>query len=109
MELSLTQLAIVGMVATIISAVLRLVVAKWGGVEIGKGWMSVIAYVLSVVLAVVFLWPLELPAGGDPAEFVAVLLALASSVLGFATLIYNVLLDKLLDAVGADTEKLAAG
>ena len=109
MELSLAQLALVGLVATVVSAILRLVVAKFKGVEIGKGWMTVIAYVLSVVLAVAFLWPLDVPAGGDPAQFMAALLALASSVLGFATLIYNVLLDKLLDATGADTEKLAAG
>jgi hypothetical protein len=70
--------------------------------------MTVIAYVLSLGLAVAWLWPFELPALGDPAQFMAALLALASSVLGFATLIYNVLLDKLLDAMGLAVEKLAA-
>lgn len=109
MELTALQLLIIGAVATALSAVLRLLVAKFKGVEIGKGWMSVIAYVVSIVLAVVWLWPLQLPAGGDPSEFVAALLGLASSVFGFATIIYNVLLSKLLDGVGLKVEELASG
>lgn len=109
MELTALQLLIIGAVATALSAALRLLVAKFGGFEIGKGWMSVIAYVVSIVLAVVWLWPLELPVGGDPSQFIAALLALASSVLGFATIIYNVLLDKLLNGVGLAVEKLASG
>jgi hypothetical protein len=109
MELTAAQLVLIGLVATVVSALLRLAVAKFGGVEIQKGWMSVIAYVLSVVLAVAFMWPLELPAGSDPSQFVAALLALATSVFGFATLIYNVLLDKLLDAVNLKVERLASG
>ena len=109
MELTLAQLAVIGLVATALSAGLRLLVAKVLGKEIGKGWMSVIAYAVSVLLAVVFLWPLELPAGGDPSQVVAALLALATSVFGFATVIYNVILDKLLDATGLQVEKLAEG
>jgi nitrate/nitrite transporter NarK len=109
MELTAGQLLIISAVATVVSAILRLVVAKFGGVEIGKGWMSILAYVVSVLLAVGFLWPLDLPVGGDPSQFVGALVALAGSVFGFATIIYNVLLDKLLDAVGLKVEELAAG
>jgi hypothetical protein len=108
MELTVVQVTIIGLVATVLTAAIRLVVAKFN-VVLHKGWMSVVAYVASVLLAVAFQWPLELPSYADPSAFVNQLLVLAGTVLGFATLIYNVLLDKVLSYFNLTVERFSSG
>ena len=109
MELSPEQILIVGFVASILGVILRLIFAKVGGVELGKGWMSVIVSVVALILAVLFNIP-QLPVYTEPLPYVAAWLALISGYLGAATLIYNLLLDKVLDKFdGLQVEKLASG
>ena len=55
--------------------------------------------VFSIALAVVWQLP-KLPVVTDPLEFLLELLQVIGGVVGFATLIYNLLLEKLLDGLG---------
>lgn len=105
MELSPDQIFLVGIVASLLAAAIRLITAWVGGIELGKGWMSVIAGVVSLILAVLFALPESLPICTEFMPCVTEWLALISAYVGFATLIYNIILDKLLDAVKLNTER----
>ena len=96
MELSPEQIFIVGAIASVIGVIVKLLTAKISGFSISKFWMTIIVSVVSFVLAVVFNLP-ALPEYLDPIQYVAAWLALISGYLGSATLIYNLLLDKILD------------
>jgi nitrate/nitrite transporter NarK len=109
MELSPDQILLIGIVASVLSAVLRLLVAKFGSTEISKFWMTIIVSVVSLILAVLFAGFPELPAYVDPFQYAMAWLAILSGYVGAATLIYNLLLDKVLDKVGLQVERLAAG
>jgi uncharacterized membrane protein len=106
MELTFVQLAILGLVATVIVGILNLLAEK-GGIHLARGWVTAILFVIAMILS--FFWqPVALPAfpvwAGDPAVFALALLTftgtLASAagvVVGFATVIYNWLVKKVYD------------
>jgi len=98
MELTVVQIAIIGLVAVVLIQVIKLLAAKLG-VVLSKFWVSVVAMVFSIALAVVWQLP-KLPVVTDPLEFLLELLQVIGGVVGFATLIYNLLLEKLLDGLG---------
>lgn len=98
MELTVVQIAIIGLVAVVLIQVIKLLAAKLG-VVLSKFWVSVVAMVFSIALAVVWQLP-KLPVVTDPLEFLLELLQVVGGVVGFATLIYNLLLEKLLDGLG---------
>ena len=98
MELTVVQIAIIGLVAVVLIQVIKLLAAKLG-VVLSKFWVSVVAMVFSIALAVVWQLP-KLPVVSDPLEFLLELLQVVGGVVGFATLIYNLLLEKLLDGLG---------
>jgi nitrate/nitrite transporter NarK len=108
MELSPDQIFLVGIVASVLAVVLRLLVAKLGGTEISKFWMTIIVSAISVVLAVLFNLP-ELPAYVDPLQYASAWLAILAGYLGAATAIYNLLLSKILDKLDWTPESLGAG
>ena len=98
MELTVVQIAIIGLVAVVLIQVIKLLAAKLG-VVLSKFWVSVVAMVFSIALAVAWQLP-KLPVVTDPLEFLLELLQVVGGVVGFATLIYNLLLEKLLDGLG---------
>jgi len=97
MELSPEQMVIVGLVASALSVIVKFLAAK-AGIELSKFWMTIVVGVVSVVLAVVFNLP-QLPAYVDPLQYVGAWLVILSAYVGSATIIYNLILDKVLDAL----------
>jgi len=88
------QLAVVGAIAAIVVQVLKLIAANFG-VDIHRGWLTIIAFVLSVAIGY-FFFPVEVViVPDDPMATATNLIAAASALLGSATLVYNVLLEKI--------------
>ena len=88
------QLAVVGALAAIVVQVLKLIAANFG-VDIHRGWLTIIAFVLSVIVAY-FFFPVEVViVPDDPMTTAQNVIAAAAALLGSATLVYNVLLEKL--------------
>lgn len=118
-ELTAAQIMILGVIATLIAAGVNLYM-KRAGSKPGRRWITVGLYVIAIILGYVWGRPLlpVFPAFPAPVEdaslyavaiiewmglfvvFLGKLVAAASSVVGFATLIYNVLLKNVLDKLG---------
>ena len=115
MELTEVQLFVIGAVASVIVWVVKLIRARGGNVP--AGWLTAFVYVASAGLAWVFA-PVVLPPMPpfvDLATFVPAFLAWIGDLLvplsafvGFATLVYNVFLKKVLDELGARAKKAFA-
>ena len=105
MELTEVQLFILGLVATVIVWLVKVVRAR-AGKDIPSGWLTTGVYVVSFVLALLFGLPAlpAWPAIGGPVDFVAALLQWVNDflinvgpIVALATLLYNALLKKVLD------------
>jgi len=106
MELDPEKLVLIGFVASIVIWLIRLVVAYFG-IDISRFWVTVVAFVVSIALG--FLWtPVGPPPMGDPLALASWVVQTAVAVLGMATLVYNVLLQKILDGLGWSSNKLLA-
>jgi uncharacterized membrane protein YdcZ (DUF606 family) len=103
MEMSPEQIIIVGLIASLLSVVVKLVSAKLGK-QLSKFWMTIVVGVISLILAVVFNLP-QLPEYIDPLSYLASWLALLSGYVGAATIVYNLLIDKILDAANLTAER----
>jgi pilus assembly protein Flp/PilA len=89
--------------------------SKARGKKISRGWLTILVYGLSVLLAYLWSapsWPV-LPSGSDPAivsqaylNFVSALLQQGAVILGFATLIYNWLLKRVDESLAQRTETI---
>ena len=102
-----TALQIVtGVVATLAVTLVNLYVKK-SGKRIGRAWLTAGLFAVASVLAVIF-QPVSLPPfpayAGDPVTFsqamityISAMVSVAGAVTGFATLIYNTLVAKVLD------------
>ena len=100
------QLYVLAFLATVIVYLVNLLVkAK---IKVNRGWLTVAVYVISGLLAYAWNAPVfpAFPAFVDLAAFVpalltwfTALLTLLGPVVAFATLIYNVLLKKVLDSI----------
>jgi len=113
-ELDATLVIIIGLIAVFIATVLKLLIAR-AGVNIGRGWVTGGLFVISCVVA--WFWvPPEVPVipqitTGPPemadmiVEYINQWVITAGSIIGFATLIYNVLMQKVFDKMGWITEK----
>lgn len=87
MELTLTELAYVGIVASVVSQGIRLYV-NWRGRELSNSVIAVaILFPASLVMAVIFRGLPDI-AGADPMELAQQLVLAATQVLGAATLFY---------------------
>lgn len=95
MDLTPDQLVIIGLLASGLGALLKLL-ANWKGYSPSKAVLTTAVGVISVVLAVLFDVP-QLPVYTDLLQYVGEWLALLSAYVGAATLIYNYLIDKLVD------------
>lgn len=110
--LSLTevQMYVIGVFASALVYVLKVVMAKFPQWTIKREWLTALLYVVSGGLALMwsgFVLP-AFAAFSDPITFVSALLGWLSAVLvalgpavGFATLIYNIFLKKVLDSAAA--------
>lgn len=107
MNLTPEQLMILGFAASAITWLIKAWQEK-SGKPISREILTGILFALSVVFALLFAFPALPslpPAGTDPSqmsqailEFISALIAAAGGVVGFATLIYNFLLKRILVA-----------
>jgi len=104
------QLFLIGTIASVLVYGIKLISARMPDVVISREWLTVFVYVISLVLAAMWRGVAlpYFPGYVDPVSFVSnllrwladILVALGPSV-GFATLIYNVLLARVLDGLAA--------
>lgn len=97
--LDVGQLYLIGLIATVSAQVIK-VVAKKSGNDISKLGITLVAFVISLVLAAVWFMPELPPFSDDPMAFALVLLNAATAILGAAVAIYNVALEKILQLLG---------
>lgn len=93
MQLSPEQLLIVGLIASVVTQVLKLASAKLG-FNPGRVVVNVALFVISLVLAYIWGAP-ALPPISDPAALAVTILEAAAAVAGSASVIYNVLLENI--------------
>lgn len=115
MQLTEWQVILLGMVASVIVWVLRLLASK--GWQPSKAVVAVFLYIVSLVLSVAFspvTFPQFPPFNDAPSfvaallQFIGALLTIGAPVTGFAFLIYNFLLQRVLEAVRVRVKKLFA-
>ena len=97
MELSLEQIFVLGLLASVLAQGVKLIAAKWGK-DTGKIVASIVVIVASVALSYFWMRP-EIPPATDPMQLAIALLQAALSVFGFAVLIYNFLLAKIFEVL----------
>lgn len=99
MELTTTQVILIGLVATILAQGVKLAGAylHW---DIGKGAITVIAYIISAVFAFFIMKPATPDGGWTFLAIMDMIINQAGAVMGLATTIYNILFDKILTALG---------
>jgi len=106
-EVNGSQLYVIGFISSAIVYILRVLAKRFPKVVINKEWLSILLYVVAFGLAVVW-GGLTIPAFApftDPLTFVSALLGFLTALLialgpsvGFATLIYNLIFKRVLDA-----------
>jgi len=107
--MTVEQGLLIGLLAAFVVQALKLGVTHFGW-QINRQWLTVGLYGVSIVPAYFWLapvFPAAPIAGADPSAFAGAvlswlsqLLAIAGAVLGFATMIYNLLLAKVFEAMG---------
>jgi len=96
-ELTAEQLIYIGVVASVITQALRLLASHFE-YKPSRAIVNIALFVISIVLGVAFFGLPEV-VSEDPMELAGALIANAAAVLGSASLIYNVLLEKVLRKV----------
>ena len=110
LTLTEVQMYVIGVFASALVYVLKLIGENFPKFTIKREWLTAVLYVVSGALALMwsgFVLPV-FAAFSDPITFVSALLGWISAVLvalgpavGFATLIYNIFLKKVLDSAAA--------
>ena len=110
LTLTEVQMYVIGVFASALVYVLKLIGENFPKFTIKREWLTAVLYVVSGALALMwsgFMLPV-FAAFSDPITFVSALLGWISAVLvalgpavGFATLIYNIFLKKVLDSAAA--------
>ena len=110
LTLTEVQMYVIGVFASALVYVLKLIGENFPKFTIKREWLTAVLYVVSGALALMwsgFMLPV-FAAFSDPITFVSALLGWVSAVLvalgpavGFATLIYNLFLKKVLDGAAA--------
>jgi len=110
MELTFEQVTLLGVGASAILSVLKLLYAQFGGSFLGRKTLTLILFAVSLVLAYIWATP-ALPVFPtlleDPVLMTAAVLAflgqglsVITAICGFAFIIYNLLLEKVLEGLG---------
>ena len=94
MELTVLQLAAIGVLASVITRGLQLAANRWG-YNPGRVVVNIGLFVVSLVVGVAILGIPEF-SGSDPQVIAEAVLAAATAIVGAASLVYNVLLNKVL-------------
>ena len=93
MELTVLQLGVLGIVASAVTQGLRLLANRFG-YKPNEVVTNIGLWILSIPIAIGFFGMPELPTGSDPAEVANALAIAATTVLGSASLIYNVFMKR---------------
>jgi hypothetical protein len=101
------MLFILGVIATLLAQAVKLAAAKFN-VELGRVPVTVGTYVASLIFAIVVAKPVIPPYGDDPALFVDALFATGSTIFAVATIIYNLLIEKVFAKLGWTKEAVLA-
>lgn len=106
MELTAIQIMFIGLLATALSQIIKLISAKLGR-PIGRKVITIVLAFVSLVVA--WLWSnptLIFPS--DPMALINYLITLAASVVGFAVMIYNLLLSDVAEKTDLTTDVILA-
>lgn len=98
--LSAEQIFILGALATALTFILRLL-ATYVGINLGRIGVNVLLFVVSVLFAVVWSDFQLPPFSGNPVEFLAAIVQMVTPLVGMASLIYNVLYEKVVVPITA--------
>jgi hypothetical protein len=107
LALTSEQVIYVTIIATLLVELLKFVLKKWKNIKMSKLVVTIIVYVFSMILAYLFLAPI-IPASTDPIALTNSILQIALSVFAYATLVYNLLLDKVITGLGNLIESVKA-
>ena len=94
MELTVDQVALIGIIASVLSQAIKLISAKFQK-DIGEKVTMVTVFIVSLVLAFIWLNPLIPTMDWSVEGIVMFLIEQIGSVLGFSVVIYTLLLKKL--------------
>jgi len=103
-SLNTGQLLLIGFIATLLAQGLKLLFARLSK-PLTRDWVTGVAFVASIALAYAFM-PKPVETMTDPMQMATYLLEQSSAVLGSATLIYNVILEKIFDKFGWTKEDM---
>lgn len=104
-NLTPAQLALIGLAAAVLTQAIKLIFV-WLKKEPNRTVITIVAFAASLALAYAFIKPTIGPIE-DPMQFASYLFNEMGAVLGLATFIYNVLLDKLLEKLGLTRTAIA--
>ena len=93
MNLDAGQLALLGIAASVISAILRFVAGRFD-FEVPSNYAKILVFVVALVATVIWVKP-SVEFSADPLEFASNLVAAAVAVMGSARASYEVLLGRL--------------
>jgi len=93
MELDPSQLAILGIAASVMAAILRFIASRLG-FEVPSNYAKILVFVVALVVTVLWIKP-SVEFSDDPLQFSGNLLAAAVAVMGAARASYEVLLGRL--------------
>jgi len=91
MELTATQIVIIGLVASVLAQGIKMLSA-WLKKDLGEKAIMVIVFVVSLVLSFIWIMPLVPQIDWSVESIVAFLIQQIGSVLGFSVVIYTLLL-----------------
>lgn len=98
-----TQILIIGLLASVLGQVIKLVFAYFQ-YELSKVSITVVVSIVSMILAWIFN-PLVLPEyTGDLLTYTMGVITMLSTLVGFAMVIYNLLLEKLFEKLSLSKE-----
>lgn len=96
--LNIEQVIMIGFIATILTSLIRFILTRFQHVKIDKTIITIVVAILSVFLAIAWNMPaLSIFDPENPLVFVETILNQAITVVGMATLIYNLLIVKVLE------------
>jgi hypothetical protein len=73
-------------------------IAQWRGKELRRLTSAIVAAIISLVIAGIIIRP-ELPVLEDPMTFLSEMMRLGGAIMGYATLVYNLILARLFEAI----------
>ena len=98
--ITLTQSVIIGLIAVVVGNLANILIAKTRNEFLGKNLATAVVFIVSMVLAYIWFGQNIAFKSTDPMDFAVRLLNAAGPIVGFATLIYNLMLSQLFTKAG---------